>query len=416
MKKLVAQSIVGFLSVYAASGIADVVVDGSVGGIDGTPIPSGNGFTYDIQESFGQRAGNNLFHSFREFDVGAGEHANFSGENTIENVIARVTSGGESMIAGRVSSTIADSSLWLINPAGFMFTNGASVDVDGVFHISSADFVAFADGATYRADLAQGSTLTSASISDFGFVGGIAAGSVSFVVDPMGDPNAPPVVGQNLNVGPLGIQLSDSDVFAQGIDVDAGTANISIDRSLVVSRQGDLVISGGDVTSTNALMFTSGLNSGIEITSTSLELLGVGSGGFATLQTGGNAASGGAINVTTGDLRLSGDASLLTSSGSDFGGGAINVVADNVLIENQSTVALEAGQNSTAGSLNIQAQSLTLRNGSELTTISDFGEGQAGDITLMCRTASQLRTRRCKRRLRSLVRVVRFPWMPVRSQ
>ncbi|MES2223230.1 MAG: filamentous hemagglutinin N-terminal domain-containing protein, partial [Acidobacteriota bacterium] len=44
--------------------------------------------------------GNNLFHSFAQFDLKAGEVATFSGPANIQNILSRVTGGAPSSIDG----------------------------------------------------------------------------------------------------------------------------------------------------------------------------------------------------------------------------------------------------------------------------------------------------------------------------
>src|SRR5262245_17955840 len=60
-------------------------------GLNTTVTP--NGTTYDI--TGGKQVGSNLFHSFGQFSVGAGDTANFSnpGALTIGNILGRVNGG-----------------------------------------------------------------------------------------------------------------------------------------------------------------------------------------------------------------------------------------------------------------------------------------------------------------------------------
>ncbi|MCG8435307.1 MAG: filamentous hemagglutinin N-terminal domain-containing protein, partial [Gammaproteobacteria bacterium] len=209
---------------------ADVVLDGSTGGTAGASVSPGNGYTYDITQSLGATRGENLFHSFSEFDIGISEHANFSGNDNIANIVARISSGMESSIEGRVSSTIGAAGLWLINPAGFVFGNGAVVDVNGVFHLTTSEFVTFSDGARFYADLSEDSTLTSAPISQFGFMGGPAVGHVSFTGDPAG--SALDSSGQKVTVSSDGITFRSSDIYARAVDIVGG--DVTVRNSLVV--------------------------------------------------------------------------------------------------------------------------------------------------------------------------------------
>ncbi|MDA9366952.1 DUF885 family protein [Pseudomonadales bacterium] len=160
-----------FVLLSASIGHAEVTFDGSVGLVNaGDPVSSGNGYTYNITADLGEQAGANLFHSFAKFNIGSGELAHFSGPASIVNIVSRVT-GGESSISGEITSSISGASLWLVNPAGFIFTNGAVVDVDGNFHLSSAEYLEFADGARFFSNLSAMSTLSTGDISSFGFLG-----------------------------------------------------------------------------------------------------------------------------------------------------------------------------------------------------------------------------------------------------
>ncbi|WP_353571005.1 hypothetical protein [Candidatus Albibeggiatoa sp. nov. BB20] len=53
------------------------------------PFSIDNGL-YDISQNLGQTVGNNQFHSFDRFSLDAGETAQFSGSEQIQNVISRV--------------------------------------------------------------------------------------------------------------------------------------------------------------------------------------------------------------------------------------------------------------------------------------------------------------------------------------
>jgi large exoprotein involved in heme utilization and adhesion len=85
--------------------------------------------------------------------------------------VGRVTGGQPSAIDGALRSEIAGANLFLLNPSGVMFGPNASLDVSGSFHISTADFLRFADGAKFFANLGQESVLTVASPTAFGFLG-----------------------------------------------------------------------------------------------------------------------------------------------------------------------------------------------------------------------------------------------------
>ena len=126
------------------------------------------GTTYNITN--GTINGTNLFHSFGLFSVGTGDTASFNGPVGIANIIGRVTGGQQSIIDGLIKSTISGANLYLLNPYGVLFGKNASLSVSGSFHVSTADYLRFSDGARFYANLSNNSTLTSAPIAAFGFL------------------------------------------------------------------------------------------------------------------------------------------------------------------------------------------------------------------------------------------------------
>src|SRR5215813_10927970 len=116
------------------------------------------GAAYAIPDSVGQIRGPNLFHSFGQFNLSRGESATFTGPNTIANIIGRVTGGSPSSIDGTIRSQIPGANLYLLNPSGVLFGPNASLDVQGSFHVSTADYLKMADGAQFHAALDKGST------------------------------------------------------------------------------------------------------------------------------------------------------------------------------------------------------------------------------------------------------------------
>ena len=89
--------------------------------------------------------GNNLFHSFGQFNVQTGESATFTGSSTVENVIGRVTGGQQSLIDGQLRSEMPQANLYLLNPSGVLFGPNATLDVPGSFHVSTADYLKLGD-------------------------------------------------------------------------------------------------------------------------------------------------------------------------------------------------------------------------------------------------------------------------------
>ncbi|CCK80945.1 filamentous hemagglutinin N-terminal domain-containing protein [Desulfobacula toluolica] len=149
----------------ASLGHAEITLDGTLG-------PSGplSGPDFMIPVEVGRQVGGNLFHSFGVFNVNTGESATFSGPNSVENVLGRVTGGSSSTIDGLLRSEIPGANLYLINPAGIMFGPNAQLDVQGSFHASTADFIRLGENGRFDAVEPDNSLLTVAPPSAFGFL------------------------------------------------------------------------------------------------------------------------------------------------------------------------------------------------------------------------------------------------------
>ncbi|MEM9540735.1 MAG: CHAT domain-containing protein [Cyanobacteria bacterium P01_E01_bin.42] len=91
----------------------------------------------------GTTAGNNLFHSFQEFGLNAGQVANFLSAPSIHNILGRVIGGDPSIIDGLIQVTGGNSNLYLMNPAGMIFGANARLNVLGDFTATTATGIGF---------------------------------------------------------------------------------------------------------------------------------------------------------------------------------------------------------------------------------------------------------------------------------
>jgi len=153
---------------FLAQPKAEIITDGS---LSPTQNISLNNNEYTIIQDLGKIAGNNLFHSFQEFNLDAGETATFSGNGNIQNVISRVTGGNPSNINGTIRNTIPHANTYLINPSGILFGEYSKLDVQGGFHASNADYVKMQDDSRFYTGLNQdGSSLSISAPASFGFL------------------------------------------------------------------------------------------------------------------------------------------------------------------------------------------------------------------------------------------------------
>jgi filamentous hemagglutinin family protein len=147
----------------------------------GTDVQPPSGGVYNI--TGGTRPGVNglnLFHSFGDFTVGAGDIANFlnnTGQET-SNIIGRVTELGDehtSYIYGTIRTTdFGAANLFLVNPSGIVFGPQGSFDVGGSVSMSTANYLRFEGTSTLFDMLSSPASLGALSVAPvvaFGFTG-----------------------------------------------------------------------------------------------------------------------------------------------------------------------------------------------------------------------------------------------------
>ncbi len=129
----------------------------------------------------GIEKGNNLFHSFKEFSIPTGGSAVFDNSTSVVNIINRVTGGNISNIDGLIKAN-GNANLFLINPAGIVFGENASLKIGGSFLGSTAESVLFADGFEFSAVNPQSTALLKVTVPL-----GLQMGQNSGVIEVRGD-------------------------------------------------------------------------------------------------------------------------------------------------------------------------------------------------------------------------------------
>ena len=92
----------------------------------------------------GNVAGQNLFHSFEEFNISTGNSVYFA-DPGVANIFSRVTGNNPSSLFGTLGVTGGDANLFLLNPNGIIFSEGATLDLRGSFFASTADEIQFGE-------------------------------------------------------------------------------------------------------------------------------------------------------------------------------------------------------------------------------------------------------------------------------
>jgi len=384
---------------------AEVTLDGSLGG------PSGalSGPHFSIDDGLGKQVGRNLFHSFSSFSIDAGQSATFSssGNVPIDNVLSRVTGGGLSRIDGALRSTIPNANLYLINPAGVLFGPGASLDVQGSLHISTADYLGFADGRRFSSlPSSSDHALTVAPPSAFGFLGDNPAP----ITVQRSDLGVQPGETLSIVAGPITISgdvtghpAFDSFPIETRLSAERGTLNLisiaaagearmqgATPDTAGFAQMGEIRIQGGALVDANG---SGGGNINLQAGTISIDnslvrnqTLGTAAGGDITLEARelymADAAldsstlgpgRGGNIRIdASGDIRVSGD-----NRPADEFFGTFIVTNAGIL----SRALGSSGDAGAAGAVRIKAANLTLLGGAAIDTTT-YGGGRGGDIDL----------------------------------
>jgi len=343
--------IVLLLSLFLAIGQGQMVLDGSLGRSGSLRDPD-----YVIPAEAGRIRGSNLFHSFRQFNVRTGESATFTGPASIANILSRVTGGQQSFIDGLLQSEIPGANLYLLNPSGVVFGPNATLDVKGSFHVSTAEILRFADGATFVAQLSEKSTLTVAPPTAFGFL----------------EPQPAPIAVQQSTLRvPPGETLS---MVGGDITIAGNPALTSRGFPTLSASGGRLnlasVASAGEVRLDDPRVDVSSF--------TQLGAIDIAKSGFLNV----SGQAGGSVVIRGG--RLSIDNTFIAADSGNKNGAktGVDIKADSINIDNGAlirTVAFGAGH---GGDLVVKARRLSLNGAGQLFTAT-VGTGAGGDVTIV---------------------------------
>ena len=319
-----------------------------------TTVTSDDGINFLIENGDRSEAlplrnptGDNLFHSFREFSIPNLGSAYFNNDTDIVNIFSRVTGGNISNIQGLIRAN-GTANLFLINPAGIIFGENASLDIGGSFFATTAESVVFGDGMEFSATEPQEAPVLTINITP-GLQMGVNSGDIT--VNGTGHqisvPNRQLVIRNNT---PSQLQVN------QGNTLALVGANLNLNGGILSAENGTvelLAISSPDVVQVN------------------FSELGI------TLDNS-NVSQFGEIELTQQSLV---EASEI---------GAIKVRGNNISVQDGSLVLIENLSNQKAQGIEIQAsQTVELTNSNpeipiRNAVISDtFTSGAGGDISII---------------------------------
>ncbi len=352
MKSPARTAVIAILCVLNHGINAEIVTDGSLG-----PVQQLNGPDFQITPDLGDQRGNQLFHSFAQFNLDQGQSANFIAGNGVNRIIGRVTGGDISSINGSINS--ANAALWLINPAGWLFGEQAQINVNGAFHVSTASSLNFQDGTQFFSDPAIESRLT---ISDPIGVSFLEAPTATISLD------------QSL------IELPENSQFS------AIANEINLENASIKTAGGEILLaataSPGDwqLTDTGWQSLNSGRLGQIQIRNTDFPV-GLFNETLSFSDRSGN-HGGGRIQLLAGLTRLE-NALISGINFSETDAGVIDLFNTGTLEINGSQLITDTFSSASAGSIVVKAETIVLDNSSRISaTAQPFTRGDAGQIEI----------------------------------
>jgi filamentous hemagglutinin family protein len=368
--------LLGSLLVLLGSETADAqpIPDETLGN-DRSRVRAFNSFI-DLIEG-GATRDRNLFHSFREFNIGEGSGAYFIHQLGIENIFSRVTGDTRSEINGVLgirgveNGGFVDSAanLFLINPNGIVFGPNASLDVGGSFAATTADGIQFGDRGVFSATNPElPSQLLTVDPSAF-FFNQIPAGNI---VNQSIAPAGTTALGTPL----LGLRVPDGEnllLLGHDITMPRGALNALGGRVEVGAVGG---IGTVDLNADGSLSFPASLpRSDVTLTDgAAIDVLSD-DGGIITV-TADN------INLLTGSVLLAGIDTDLGTAESQAGDLTLNATGA-IQVRQSSAVSnqVRPGATGNAGDIDINAATVLVTEDGSLSNIT-FGQGNAGDVRI----------------------------------
>ena len=359
----------------------------------------------------GTIAEQNLFHSFQEFNVAPGGSVYFD-DPGVANIFSRITGNNPSEIFGTLGVSGGDANLFLLNPNGIVFGEGAALDLNGSFFATTADEIQFGDR-SLTTQPNSGSDLALLTIDPSALWFNQLGQNGSIVLD---GANLEMPAGQSITL--LGKQVGDRpgvllknatlDVPEGNVNLGAvGSSNtaVKIDDNLRLQFSSDVV--RGDITLKEASKIAvdnSGSFDGnkVNINASRLAIaddstittttIGTGNGANihvnateSTAITGDNSSSSQQFitnNLTPGGNSDFAGSNLQTISWGTGHAGNIDVTTPDLTLERGAGIVSTTRNQGASGNIAIVADTFNLRNSSLLTGSTTFTSGEVGQIEI----------------------------------
>ncbi len=416
------KSLLGIITGTLAVGVAftypttnalaqNITLDGSLG----TPGTL-TGPNYEIPQSVGETAGNNLFHSFGKFNLDSNEAAIFQSAGNIRNILSRVTGGNPSSIDGLIRTLGRDVNFFLINPSGIIFGENARLDITGSFVGSTADAIQFGEQGFFSAtNLQPPSQLLTINPSAL-FFNQLQPGKIESKSN-LQVPNNRSflLVGGDINLdggglnafggrlelaglagnGAVGLNVDGNDLSLSVAD-DVARADVSLSNGAIIDVSagggGSITVNAKNLEVTQGSQILAGIREGLgtpeaqagDITINATDAILLDDNSFIVNDVNSEGVgNGGDVLITTGFLMLINDTFLAASTFGVGDAGSVTINANDLIKFDDSGAFSRVRSDAVgkAGGVFISTSSLEVTNSATLSA-STFGVGDAGSVTI----------------------------------
>ncbi|WP_299411233.1 filamentous hemagglutinin N-terminal domain-containing protein [Acaryochloris sp. IP29b_bin.148] len=392
--------------------------------VDGTTPTTPDKCFGDCIIKGGLKRGNNLFHSFSEFNVQSGTKVLFHDPGVI-NILSRVTGNTHSDINGTIGVTKGSANLFFINPNGIFFGPDAMLSIKGSFVATTANSIHFGNQGLFSSARSQipkltvdpsamsfnkgaknievnGSTLKVSSGNSLVLTGG-NVNLKSSVLESLGGRVQ---IGGLLESGEIGLDI-DGKNFQLIFPKDSILSDVFINNKSLVdvtaltsAGGGDITINARDVGILNSKIF-SGVSGSLSPQTKAGKIV-INASRKATIDgksvidnsvLKNSVGNGGLISIKSQDLILKGNSEISSStSGKGNAGRIVLHTSDSVILDSNSFIAtnVQAGGKGNGGKVEIHTREFSLLDGSQIVAKiaapqkgRPGGNGKGGEIDIV---------------------------------